>query len=86
MNTTLPSLSDDLLRLVEDQLANNEWASGEELVAYFVEAGLAEEQAREAISYRNRYLVNLYREGFTPIRNPGVVLRYNPHKRDFEPE
>lgn len=86
MNTSLLTLTSDLLRQIEDQLSNNEVSSDEELVEDFIQAGLTEAQAREAIGYRDRYLVYMYHEDFTPIRTPGHALRFNPHTREFEPQ
>ncbi|HEV2680824.1 MAG TPA: hypothetical protein VGV14_10030 [Rhodanobacter sp.] len=86
MDPILASLPMSLLAYVEGQLSNDEVSSDEEMLDYFVVNGLTDVQARQALTYRGRYLRNLYRTGFTPISNPGVVLRYNPHKRDFETE
>ncbi|MGY6272929.1 hypothetical protein ACXIUT_24910 [Achromobacter denitrificans] len=86
MDAILASLSISMLAYVEGQLSNDEISSDEEMVDYFVTNGLTKEQARLAVTYRDRYLCNIYETGFTPISNPGVVLRYNPYKRDVEPE
>ncbi|WP_175687253.1 hypothetical protein [Burkholderia multivorans] len=86
MDTILSTLSASLLAFVEDQLSNDENSPDDELLDHFIANGLTEEQARQALTYRSRYLCNIYETGFTPISNPGVVLRYNPHKRDVEPE
>lgn len=86
MDPILASLSASMLAYVEGQLSNDEVSSDEEIVEYFVENGLTEEQARQAVSYRDRYLCNIYETGFTPISNPGVALRFNPYKRAVEPE
>ncbi|QVX42031.1 hypothetical protein J4H89_23555 (plasmid) [Ralstonia solanacearum] len=86
MDTVLSSLPASLLFFVEDQLSNNEVSSDEELVDQFIINGLSGEQARRAVTYRDRYRCNIYPTGFTPIWNPGVVLRLNPHTGHFEPE
>lgn len=86
MDTSLQSLSLELLGQVEDQLSNNDVSSDEELVEDFIQAGLTEAQAREAIGFRDLYLINVYHQDFTPIRTPGRALRFNPHARDFDPE
>ncbi|WP_066267454.1 hypothetical protein [Hydrogenophaga palleronii] len=86
MDSSLQALSPELLGQVEDQLSNNEVSSDEELAEDFIQAGLTEAQARQAIGYRDRYLINVYHQDFTPMRTPGRVLRFNPHARDFEPE
>ena len=86
MDPNLASLPEPLLRLVEDQLSNNEVSSDEELLDHFVSSGLTEAQARQALVYRSRYLCNIYREGFTPILKGNEALRFNPYSRQFEPE
>ena len=85
-DTILSSLPESLLSFVEDQLSNNEVSSEEELVDQFIVNGLSGEQARHALTYRDRYRCNIYQTGFTPIRNPGAVLRFDPHTGNFEPE
>jgi hypothetical protein len=86
MDSILASLSVSSLHLVEDQLSNNEVSSDEELLDYFISNGLTEVQARQALTYRNRYLTNIYLDGFTPILKGAQALRYNPYRRQFEPE
>lgn len=86
MDPILAALPVSLLSFVEDQLSNNDVSPDEELLEHFIANGLTEEQACQALTYRGRYRCNLYRTGFTPIRNPGVVLRFSPHARDFEAE
>lgn len=86
MDPILASLSRSLLAYVEGQLSNDEDSSNEDMLDYFVNNGLTVAQAHQALTYRDRYQSNIYRTGFTPICNFGVVLRYNPHKRDFETE
>ena len=48
MDPILAGLPASLLRLVEDQLSNNEVYSDKELLHHFVGSGLTEEQARRA--------------------------------------
>lgn len=85
MDPILTSLPDSLLRLVEDQLSNNENSPDEELLEHFLESGLTEIEARHALSYRDQYLTYIYLDGFTPIRLGKEALRYNPYTRQFEP-
>ena len=85
MDPILASLPASLLRFVEDQLSNNEVSSDEELLDDFISNGLTEAQARQALTYRDQYLVNIYLDGFTPILKGAQALRYNPHCRQFEP-
>lgn len=86
MDPILARLSSAQVALVEGTLSNDEVSSDEEITALFIEGGLTEDQARRALTYRDRYLNATYLDGYTPIRNPGVVLRYDPHKRGFVPE
>ena len=86
MDTILTSLPVSLLRLVEDQLSNDEVSSDEELLDYFISNGLTEVQARQALTYRNQYLINIYLDGFSPILKGAQALRYNPYSRQYEPE
>ena len=56
------------------------------MLAYFIDNGLTEEQARQALTYRDQYLNNIYLEGFTPITSADEPLHFNPHTRQFEPD
>lgn len=85
MDSLLSSLPAALLRMVEDQLSNNDVSSDHELFGHFVESGLTETQARQALTYRNAYLANVYLKGFTPIRRGERAFRFNPNGRRFEP-
>lgn len=80
----LSSLSDEVLRLVEDQLSNNDVASDEELHAHFIAKGLTDVQATRALHYRSHYLQTIYLEGHTPIRKGKQAIRFDPHRRQFE--
>jgi len=75
MDPILASLPTSLRRLVEDQLSNNEVSSDEELLDHFISDGLTEEQARQALTYRDQYLANLYLDGFTPILKRSASLQ-----------
>ncbi|MBV6791563.1 hypothetical protein [Xanthomonas euvesicatoria] len=86
MDPILASLPPMLLALVEGQLSNDEVSSDEEMFDHFVANGLTEEQARQALTYRDRYLNNLYLEGFTPITSVEAALHFNPCTRQFEPD
>lgn len=80
------ALSASKLAFVEDQLSNNEVSSDEELYELFLQHGLSEPQARQALIYRDRYLGNIYLDGFTPLTAAETPIRFNPHSRQFEPE
>jgi hypothetical protein len=56
------------------------------MLEYFISNGLTEEQARQALTYRDQYLNNIYLDGFTPITAVDEALHFNPHTRQFEPD
>lgn len=66
-------------------MSNNEVSSDDELLGHFIENGLTEAQARQALTYRDLYVSHIYLDGFTPICMGTQALRYNPHSRQFEP-
>lgn len=86
MDPILATLPPTLLAFVEGQLSNDEVSSDEEMQEYFIRNGLTEEQARQALTYRDQYLANLYLDGFTPITAPDKALHFNPYSRQFEPD
>lgn len=86
MDSILTTLPADLLRFVEDQLSNCDVCSDEELRDHFIDNGLTEAQATQALTYREQYLQLIYLEGFTPIRAGAQALHFNPHSRQFEPD
>ncbi|AIN57407.1 MULTISPECIES: hypothetical protein [Pseudomonadota] len=86
MDLILAALSPSLLALVEGSLSNDEVSSDEEMLEYFISNGLTEKQARQALTYRDQYLNNIYLDGFTPITAVDEVLHFNPHTRQFEPD
>ncbi|MCI3204108.1 MULTISPECIES: hypothetical protein [Burkholderiaceae] len=86
MDPILAALPASLLKLVEGSLSNDEVSSDEEMLGYFIDNGLTEEQARQALTYRDQYLNNIYLDGFTPITAVDEVLHFNPHTRQFEPD
>ena len=82
----LEPLPEDLLRFVEDALSNDENASDDELAEHFAAEGLTPGQARQALTYRTRYLMYVYQTDASPIRKGRATLRFNPYTRRFEPE
>ena len=50
MDPILAALSPSLLALVEGSLSNDEVSSDEEMLAYFIDNGLTEDQARQALT------------------------------------
>ncbi len=85
MDTILSSMRPELLRFVEEQLANNEVSDDDELREHFITNGLSEEQAWQALTYRALYLRYIFLEGFTPILKGQEALCFNPHSRGWEP-
>lgn len=85
MDTLMSSLPPELLRFVEDQLANNEVSDDDELREHFIANGLSEEQAWQALTYRALYLRHVFLDGFTPILKGQEALCFNPHSRGWEP-
>jgi len=71
--------------MVEDQLTNNDLSPDQELLDDFIAYGLTDAQAQQALTYRSRYLRNIYLDGFTPILKGEQALRFNPTRRQFEP-
>lgn len=86
MDPILAALPASLLKLVEGSLSNDEVSSDEEMLGYFIDNGLTEEQARQALTYRDQYLNNIYLDGFTPITAVDEARHFNPHTRQFEPD
>nr|WP_238923521.1 hypothetical protein [Achromobacter ruhlandii] len=84
MDTLMSSLPPELLRFVEDQLAN-EVSDDDELREHFIANGLSEEQAWQALTYRALYLRHVFLDGFTPILKGQEALCFNPHSRGWEP-
>ena len=60
-------LSSDQVTWVEDQLSNDEVSSDEDLQEYFVSNGLSIPQARDVVTHRQDYLLNIYRIGEGPL-------------------
>lgn len=61
-------LTDTQLFMIEDLLSNDESSSDEEMIAFFIEEGIPEAQARQALNYRDQYRLTFYLKGHGPIR------------------
>ena len=85
MDTILSSLPPELIRVIEDQLANNEVSDDDELREHFIANGLSEEQAWQALTYRALDLRHVFLDGFTPILTGQEALCFNPNSRGWEP-
>lgn len=86
MDPTFSKLSRAVLWFIEDQLSNNEDADDGELKKCFMQEGLSPEQADHALTYRDRYISNIYVDGLTPIRHGAAARRFNPHTGQIEPD
>lgn len=84
MDPRFVELTDSQLQTIEDLLSNNEIATDEELVAFFVGEGIPEGAAEAAIGFRGQYLTEIYQAGLTPIRAGSQARHYNPYARRFE--
>jgi len=84
MDDLLGSLSADILQWVEDLLSQQDLPDTD-LKALFIRYGLTEAQVSRALSYRRLYLLNVFREGYTPIRKGDQALRFDPRTLNFVP-
>lgn len=65
--TCLQQLPDEHKQQINDSLLNDEFASDEEMVAFWSEeCGIAEDAARAAIGYRNQVLTTMFLHLFDP--------------------
>lgn len=81
----LSTLTLDQLQLVEASMSNDENSSDDELRDYFVsEAGLTEEQAAKALTYRTDYRLNIFLTGWTPILQGDNAICFDPMKGGFD--
>ncbi|WP_295040931.1 hypothetical protein [Salinicola sp.] len=85
MEPVFSALTETQLQTIEDLLANDESSSDEELIEFFISEGIPEASARQALTYRDRYLTTIYLDGHTPIRLERDVWRYDPYSRRFVP-
>jgi len=86
MDRMFEDVCSQVISHIEYLLSNDDFSDDDEMFANFVEIGLTEEQARHALTYRDRYALNTYLSTATPIRRPDAPLRFDPHKVAFVPE
>ncbi|MCQ4322710.1 MULTISPECIES: hypothetical protein [Pseudomonadaceae] len=85
MNPIFNTLTTAILDNVEDQLANNEVSTNEELWDFFIEElGLTAEQADAAIALRPRYLGQIFLIGQSPLYQDNPVS-FDPEAKVFKP-
>lgn len=82
----LTSLQVALPPFVEGQLSNDEVSSDKEMCDFLITHGFTEEQARQALTYRDLYFNTIDLEGFTPITSAKAALHFNLHTRQLEPD
>lgn len=85
MAPAFAALTETQLHMIEDLLSNDEISSDEELITFFISEGIPEATARQALTYRDRYLTTIYGNGHTPIRLEHDAWRYDPQSRRFVP-
>ena len=85
MNPIFNTLTVATLDNIEDQLANNEVSTNEELWDFFIEElGLTAEQADAAIALRPRYLGQIFLIGQSPLYQDNPVS-FDPEAKVFKP-
>ncbi|MAM55741.1 MAG: hypothetical protein CMN25_00175 [Salinicola sp.] len=85
MEPAFLALTETQLHTIEDLLSNDENSSDEELVTFFISEGIPEGSARQALTYRDRYLTTIYLNGHAPIRFERDARHYEPRLRRFVP-
>jgi hypothetical protein len=85
MNPIFNTLPPGILDNIEDQLANNEVSTNEELWDFFIEElGLTAEQADAAVALRPQYLGQIFLIGQSPLYQENPVS-FDPEARVFKP-
>lgn len=83
MNPLFADLEPSTLESLEDQLSNNENASNEELIDFFIEElGITSEQAEAAVALRLQYLQHIFLSGTGPLHQADG-LKFNPTTKHF---
>lgn len=84
MDPMFSALTEAQLRVIEDQLSNNESSTDEELFEFFIEEGIPVTPARQAVALRDDYLNRIFEAGYTPIRAGENARFYDPQVRQFK--
>lgn len=83
MNPLFSNLSEQTLSNVEEELSNNDSATNEELVDFFIEKlGLSLEQAEAAVELRSQYLIQIFHQGQGPLRQT-TATAFDPSTGTF---
>lgn len=86
MNPIFNTLAAAILNNVEDQLANNEVSTDEEMWDFFIEElDLTAEQADVAVALRPRYLGQIFLVGQSPLYQENPVS-FDSRDKMFKPQ
>lgn len=84
MNPIFNNLTQEILENIEDQLANNEVSTNEELWDFFVEElEMTAEQADAAVALRPKYLGQIFLTGHSPLFQDETVS-FDPNDKTFK--
>ena len=84
MNPIFKNLTQEILENIEDQLANNEVSTNEELWDFFVEElEMTAEKADGAVALRHKYLGQIFLTGHSPLFQDETVS-FDPNDRTFK--
>lgn len=85
MNPIFNNLNTVILDNIEDQLANNEVSTDEEMWDFFIEElDLTAEQADAAVALRPRYMGQIFLVGQSPLYQDNPVS-FDPKDKVFKP-
>ncbi|SMF20069.1 MULTISPECIES: hypothetical protein [unclassified Pseudomonas] len=86
MNPIFNNLTTAVLDNIEDQLANNEVSTNEELWDFFIEElDITAEQADAAVALRSQYLGQIFMTGHSPLFQNDTVS-FDPNDKTFKPD
>ncbi len=84
MNPIFSNLSAAVLNNIDDQLANNEVSTDEELWDFFIEElDMTAEQADAAVALRSQYLGKIFLTGHSPLFHNDTVS-FDPNDKTFK--
>ncbi|MBW9242776.1 hypothetical protein [Pseudomonas paracarnis] len=84
MNPIFSNLSAAVLNNIDDQLANNEVSTDEELWDFFIEElDMTAEQADAAVAFRSQYLGKIFLTGHSPLFHNDTVS-FDPNDKTFK--
>jgi len=84
MNPIFNNLTQEILENIEDQLANNEVSTNEELWVFFVEElEMTAEQADAPAALRPKYLGDIFLTGHSPLFQDETVS-FDPNEKKFK--